>query len=315
MVERVFKTQFKICSKQGYELGTAVEMPLPEARAFVDSIYDLLTELEKKPMGKKLIDEIEGAGKEVAIFNADPGNGSAAKPYPGTVTNEMQRFVQLRQIPQAAVTKLKKENSRAVVPLAAHYAAEIHAVIEKSKANRTVLASILGLKAEQLAEVELGQRGLDDTQYQRFALFMYPHLTPGAGCTVSFRFEAAQALQDPNDSELIILAHELIHAWRMVKGMRIFEGGWEEEAMTVGLPPFGNMPITENKIRVELGMNPRTQYVTRCTTNHFQIVKDFQGGKGIWPEHLRKWEEWAAANPKAAKKPFKIGSRSIFTRG
>ena len=36
-------------------------------------------------------------------------------------------------------------------------------------------------------------------------------------------------------------------------GMVLFRYGWEEEAMTVGLPPFSNMPLTENRVRVDWG--------------------------------------------------------------
>ncbi len=49
--------------------------------------------------------------------------------------------------------------------------------------------------------------------------------------------------------------------------------------------------------------------------HHFQIVTQFEGGKGIWPEHLSKWEKWAKDNPELAKKPLKITARSVFRRG
>jgi DNA-binding transcriptional regulator YiaG len=312
---RTYKSVFKIQPKVGTDLGTAADMEHSAGEAFLDSIENLLKELDTTTLGKQLISEVVAAGKDVIIFNSTKDQGSAAKPYPGTVTNEMQRFVQLRQIPERALKKLKTENQQFVAPEAAFYAAEVHAVIEKSKVVRSVLAAILGLSIDQLDDVERGRRAFTDQQYHRFAMFMYPHLTPGAGCTVSYRFEAAQALQDPNDSELIIFAHELIHAWRMVKGMRIFEGGWEEEAMTVGLPPFSNMAITENKLRVALNMGLRTKYIARCTTGHYQVVTGFEGGKGVWPEHLKKWEKWKEDNPELAKKPVVITPRSVFKRG
>jgi hypothetical protein len=144
-----------------------------------------------------------------------------------------------------------------------------------------------------------GEKALTQTQYVRFAMYMFPHLSRGEGCSVSFRFEEAQADQDDNDTPLIILAHELIHAWRMVKGERVFEGGWEEEAMTVGLPPFTNTEINENKFRLEMGLSMRTSYTARCTTTHYQVVHTIGGesmGKGLWPEQLAAWDRWKAKN-------------------
>jgi hypothetical protein len=51
----------------------------------------------------------------------------------------------------------------------------------------------------------------------------------------------------------VALGHELIHAWRAMTGMVLFDYGWEEEAMTVGLPPFSFMEYTENRLRIEYG--------------------------------------------------------------
>ena len=53
-----------------------------------------------------------------------------------------------------------------------------------------------------------------------------------------------------------------------VVGMVLFDYGWEEEAMTVGLPPFSNMDFTENKLRIEYGglaIRPDYQNITTKT--------------------------------------------------
>lgn len=60
------------------------------------------------------------------------------------------------------------------------------------------------------------------------------------------------------------LAHELVHAWRMVTGRCVFypalSEDYYEEAMTVGLPPYHFCRFTENSIRRENGLPLRTFY-------------------------------------------------------
>jgi len=64
-----------------------------------------------------------------------------------------------------------------------------------------------------------------------------------------------------------LLAHELLHAlhamWSQVSPRR-FENPdlapTHEEARTVGLGPYADEWLTENRIRLELGLPPRTKY-------------------------------------------------------
>ena len=72
--------------------------------------------------------------------------------------------------------------------------------------------------------------------------------------------------------------------------------------MTTGIPPFMNMKFTENKLRLEHGVPLRTSYTQMCQTAHYQTVSRFDGGKGIWPEHVQAWDEWKNKNPKQAGK-------------
>jgi hypothetical protein len=37
-------------------------------------------------------------------------------------------------------------------------------------------------------------------------------------------------------------------------------------------------------------------------TAPYRAVSGFDGGKGIWPEHLRAWNEWKNKNPKQEEK-------------
>jgi hypothetical protein len=63
----------------------------------------------------------------------------------------------------------------------------------------------------------------------------------------------------------IALAHELIHAWRLVCGTCVFRPSaigenYYEEAMTVGLPPYDGCRYSENRLRLLKGLPLRTFY-------------------------------------------------------
>jgi hypothetical protein len=316
MSERLFGTSIKIVSMKSKKLyEDAKPLGDEEGKAFVDGVYHLLEELKKKQLGKSLLRAIEKSKKTVIIYCDDGHNGSAALPYPATMENELKRYIKLRQIPDNAFTKLQKEKPKAVKPAMATYAALFHHTLEAAKANRDVAAVVMGLTRADLDEVENGRMALPPEAYHRFAMFYYDFLDAGEGCDVGLRFDPDQP--GPNDPEVICLGHELVHAWRMVTGMRIFEGGWEEENMTAGLPPFVNLKYTENKLRIEHGFALRTSYTARCTTGHYQIASQFGGqnniGKGIWPEHLRAWEQWQQANPDKARDGLKITKKSTFS--
>ena len=90
----------------------------------------------------------------------------------------------------------------------------------------------------------------------------------------------SQLENEPNP--MIILAHELIHAQRVMQGRAIdhiygsavygyldinksnddpqYESAYYEELVTIGLIDFGNQPINENSIRSEHGLNIRSVY-------------------------------------------------------
>lgn len=98
-------------------------------------------------------------------------------------------------------------------------------------------------------------------------------LTRGGGAPAIVRWNHEQALADGGAGVItaawnrrppwIALAHELIHAWRLVTGTCIFPMATEsayEEAMTVGLFPYNGTPYTENAFRVAAGEPVRTFY-------------------------------------------------------
>lgn len=99
------------------------------------------------------------------------------------------------------------------------------------------------------------------------------HLTPGAGAPAIVRWNHEQTLADGGSGSItaawnkrppwIALAHELIHAWRLVTGKGLFPMATEsalEEAMTVGLEPFNGTRYTENAFRIAAGEPVRTFY-------------------------------------------------------
>ena len=317
MYSRKFNTKIGIMALESKEqLAARVPMPDAEGKAFVDGIYSCLKTLYAKPLGHLLIDEIEAANKPVVIYCASKGHkgASAATPYPPTLDNEMGRFVKLRQLPQPAIKAAQKQDPTFVPRDQAHYAAMVHSAIERSKMNRDIIARLCGMKREDLDGIELGRKAMLPEQYHRFAMVLYDHLDPGDGSVVGLRLDPEQTSDAEPDH--IILAHELIHTWRMVKGMRVFEGGWEEEAMTTGLPPFMCMKFTENKLRAEHGLAPRTSYTALCATAYYRQMSSKQGEmgeKGIAPEHQLAWYKWQSENPNLVGQKIQIGKKTTFS--
>ncbi len=92
---------------------------------------------------------------------------------------------------------------------------------------------------------------------------------PGSDALVRWDGERDKAGQDDalwNDRPAwVALAHELIHAWRIVTGRCVFHpedatGTDYEEYMTVGIPPYDSLPYTENNFRLIAGVAQRNWY-------------------------------------------------------
>lgn len=92
---------------------------------------------------------------------------------------------------------------------------------------------------------------------------------PGSNALVKWdgeREEAGQPDATWNERPAwVALAHELIHAWRIVTGRCVFHpedvmGSDYEEYMTVGIPPYDSLPYTENKFRAVAGVAQRNWY-------------------------------------------------------
>jgi hypothetical protein len=132
--------------------------------------------------------------------------------------------------------------------------------------KRDTVARLVGVTLRDLAAMEAGKKPIPPVVRARILSYLYAFLTPGPGCPCYVVFNHKRDnLADRHKRYLpmshlwehrpptIALGHELIHAWRCVVGRVLFDYGWEEEAMTVGLPPFSYMEFTENRLRIEYG--------------------------------------------------------------
>jgi hypothetical protein len=125
------------------------------------------------------------------------------------------------------------------------------------------------IREQRLQDMIDGHVEIDDVTYLKLSLHLHDWLERGEGINVVIGFSAnpksacaedACADWEKGDVPFIILAHELIHAWRMMTGRRIFLGGIGEEHMTTGLPPYTSMKFTENKLRAQANLAIRDHY-------------------------------------------------------
>ncbi len=92
---------------------------------------------------------------------------------------------------------------------------------------------------------------------QTMLILLEPGLTPSAGAAAGVMYAPASknatcafdSASTPRPKE-IAFAHELIHAYYIVRGTRLFkESTMADEALTAGLPPFHMRDLTENRFR------------------------------------------------------------------
>ena len=117
----------------------------------------------------------------------------------------------------------------------------------------------LNISSSKLDDTADGIKHMPDDVYYPSCLLINDYLTAGNGTNAPIRvmnqmtFDHDFAADSQMESKFtrsrqetairldaVVLAHELIHAWRMMAGRRIVSGGWEEEAMTSGIGPFMN---------------------------------------------------------------------------
>jgi len=295
MESYIWSTAISIHGTRGSQIANAVEMPKAEAKRFIGAVKDALKKLEKLRTGRRLLNEMDTSGHRCRIYCAPAGNDGAAQSDPMTLENNSKRLVKSfrpqylnmmskRMLPNDA-TMAKKITGDIKTQLKAAgmhqntYVAstELDYVLARAwgsvDAGRKALVSQLGRPRAQIDQMCDGALKIPDDDYFRICFAYYEHLRPGEGCDTQVKLRAEVKLMGDDGkfkpkadvssvAAEIILGHELIHAWRMMKGRRIVNNGWEEEAMTTGCSPFRHLTITENALRLEGGYPQRASYNT-----------------------------------------------------
>lgn len=138
-----------------------------------------------------------------------------------------------------------------------------------------------GISIDDLIAMVCGEKKMSDEVYYSLCYSLYDCLTPGVGCGTQVRlmqpdiFMAQGFAKEIYDecktlfsskkkgwakAAAILLGHELVHAWRMMAGLRIVDSGMDEELITVGFGPFTSFPLTENRLRADFKVPLRHSY-------------------------------------------------------
>lgn len=296
MISSWYNAGIKIAAVEGKQLANATDLPLAQAQAFIQKIRNALDELAILPLGAELLEELRTSNKKCTIFSSDAayyGAGPVCVMDPQTVEADAARRIKPFRAPQASFVKalnqwqskapsneaMKKRGGflskrgrggpssvmqpppRLMVPgeprsnMSSNvYSRELNRIITASNMDRKMVATLAGVSLYELTQMEEGTLEVSNDVYIKLAMLLYPFLTPGPGSDSAIRFASID-----DEPDFIILGHELIHGWRMMKGMRITDRNafsWEEEAMTTGIPPFTNFKYTENKLRIQLCGSP-----------------------------------------------------------
>jgi len=85
--------------------------------------------------------------------------------------------------------------------------------------------------------------------------------SPSVGCTCWVNYSNIEILSKDGTWHVphIAMAHEMIHCWHSLNGLSNPDMR-QEEYQTVGIKGFDSLPVTENKIRFESGIQLRTKY-------------------------------------------------------
>ncbi len=237
-----------------------------KATEFVNATRDWLNALKKTSVGAALLAAIDASGHEVEIYRTwdatggnyqggdDPGL-AMVKPFETRYTDgttELQDVLDRSSQDTSGRSKLQKFFG-----------------IGKPRPKflkRDAVARLVGVTPSDLSLMEKGKKPIPPVVDARLKSYLYHFLTHGKGCPCHVVFNHLRDNLSPAHKTYlpmshnwqhrppgIALGHELIHAWRVVTGMVLFHYGWEEEAMTVGLPPYSFMDFTENRLRIEYG--------------------------------------------------------------
>lgn len=245
------------------------------ARDFIDTTKSVLDAIRATNMGQQLMSEIDGSGHVVTIYRTWTIDGG---PFQG---GENVRASMVIPLDKRVDGRLELSNvlDRASEDLSGRSKIKkllgIGAVRPRFL-GRKGIARLVGVSEDDLSKMEKGTLKIPPTVDAKFRAYLYDFLSPGPGsdCLIAFNHKKLNyseghkrhlpMSQNPLHLPLpVVLAHELVHAWRVLTGRVLYFYGWEEEAMTVGLPPFSNMRFTENRFRIEFnttGLAIRPEY-------------------------------------------------------
>ena len=233
-----------------------------QAQKFQGVARDSLDAIKKTPTGAQMFQEMDESNHHVSIYRVwtkDEGNYKGG----GNAGDSM-------------VVPLVKKMDDGRLQLA-------HLLDRASRQflNRDAIARLLNIPVHDFKAMEAGTKAIDANTDARLRSYLYDFLKPGPGtdCHIGFNHVRLSISEEhkrhlpaseyyKNRPVPVALAHELVHAWRVMVGRKLYSRGWEEEAMTVGLPPFSNMKYTENRFRVEFGglaIRPEYQYLEFAT--------------------------------------------------
>ena len=269
------------------------------ATEFIAATSAALDALKQTPTGLRLLTEIDQSGHQVTIYrtkSVDGGNSQAGDS--ATAGVDMVQDLEARHPTHKTV--LGAVIAAATEDLSGRSALQRAFRVGKAKPRfmkRDNLSRLLGVSPRDLQGMMDDKYRIPPTLDAKIRAYLYDFLLPGTGenCRVNFN-HLRDNLSDDHKKYLpqshtwehrppaIALGHELIHAWRVMTGMVLYRYGWEEEAMTVGLPPFSGMPLTENRLRIDWGglaVRPDYRYIGN-QTELLRGQKTDRGADQIW---------------------------------
>jgi hypothetical protein len=232
---------------------------------FINTTQACLDSLKRLATGARLLAAIDESGHEVEIYRTWDITGGNAQG--GSDSDEM--VLAFDEVLDDGKTVLHHVLNAASQDMSGRTRLQKFLKMGKSKPrflNRDAIARLVGIRASDFEQMEKGKKEIPASVDARLRSYLYGFLLPGEGCDCYVQFNHLRDNLSPehkkylpsshnwqNRPPAIALGHELVHAWRSMTGMVLFDYGWEEEAMTVGLPPFTFMEYNENKLRVEYG--------------------------------------------------------------